>query len=161
MKAPIDVASRVSPRLSAFFDKLVNDPDREDPPTLQDVRAALVEAGNATEVRMHPQERTTALAEIESLIEEYGGEMLAIDFVTSKASEGLSRIIETAMTDVRLHRNPTLGAVRHAMVNGLTARLVGDGSIDPDADDTLLSEIDALIRRFGKDAVAEHFIRFE
>ncbi|MBI4204664.1 MAG: hypothetical protein HY527_06530 [Betaproteobacteria bacterium] len=161
MRAPIDVATRVSSQLSAFIDRLVNDPDREDPPTLQDVRAALHESGRATEVRMHPQERTSALAEIESHIEEYGGEALAIDFVTANASEGLSRIIETAMTDVRLPKNPTLGAVRHAMANGLTARLVGDGSIDPDADDTLLSEIDAIIRRFGKDAVAEFFVRLE
>lgn len=161
MRAPIDVATRVSPQLSAFIDKLVNDADREDPPTLQDVRAALHESSWATEVRMHPQDRTSALAEIESLIEEYGGEVLAIDFVTAKASEGLSRIIETAMSDASLPKNPTLGAVRHAMVNGLTARLVGDGSIDPDADDTLLSEIDAFIRRFGKDAVAEIFVRLE
>lgn len=161
MRIPIDVASRVSPQLSAFIDKLVNDPDREDPPTLQDVRAALQEGGGAAEVRMHPQDRTSTLAELESLIEEYGGEVLAIDFIAVKASEGLSRIIETAMTEVTLPRNPTLGAVRQAMANGLTARLVGDGSIDPDADDTLLAEMDALIRRFGKDTVAEPFVRLE
>jgi len=161
VKAPIDVATRVSAILSAFIAKRVNDPDREDPPTLEDLRAALHESSTAAEVRMHPQDRTSALAEIESLIEEYGEEMLAIDFVVAKASEGLSRIIETAMTDVRLPRNPTLGAVRQAMVNGLTARLVGEGAVDPDEDDTLLAEIDAFIRRFGKDAVAENFIRFE
>ncbi|OGA53613.1 MAG: hypothetical protein A3F74_02250 [Betaproteobacteria bacterium RIFCSPLOWO2_12_FULL_62_58] len=161
MRAPIDVATRVSAILSAFIAKVVNDPDRDDPPTLEDVRAALHESSRAAEVRMHPQDRTSSLAEIESLIEEYGEEMLAIDFVAAKASEGLSRIIETAMTGVRLPRNPTLGAVRQAMVNGLTARLVGEGAIDPDEDDTLLAEIDALIRRFGKDAVAENLIRFE
>lgn len=161
MRIPIDVATRVSPKLSAFIAKLAEDPDREEPPTLLDVQAALKKSSGAAQVRMHPQERTSALAEIEGLIEEFGGEALAIDFVTAKASEGLSRIIETAMTDVRLPKNPTLGAVRHAMVTGLTARLVGDGSIDPDADDTLLSEIDALIRRFGKDTVAEFFVRLE
>lgn len=161
VRVPIDVASRVSPQMSAFIDKLVNDPDREEPPTLQDVRAALRDSGKAVEARMHPQDRTSSLAEIESLIEEYGAEAMAIDFVAAQASEGLSRIIETAITDVRVPRNPTLGGVRQAMVNGLTARLVGDGTIDPDADGTLLAEIDALIRRFGEDAVAEHFVRFE
>jgi hypothetical protein len=47
------------------------------------------------------------------------------------------------------------------MVEGLTARLAGDGTIDPDEDATLLAEIDVLIRRHGPDAVAEGFIRFE
>jgi len=161
VKASIDVATRVSPQLSAFMEKLVNDPDREDTPTLKEVQAALLENTPAAEVRMHPQDRTSALAEIDSIIEEYGEEMLAIDFVVVKASEGLSRIIETAMTDVTLPKNPTLAVVRHAMVNGLTARLTGEGTIDPDEDGTLLGEIDALVRRFGADAVAENFIRFE
>jgi hypothetical protein len=161
VRIPIDVSSRVSPHLSAFMDKLANDPDREEPPTLRDVQAALQRSGGAAQVKLHPQERTTALAEIESLVEEYGEEAPAIDFISAKASEGLSRIIETAMADIRHPRTPTLGAVRQAMVNGFTARLVGDGTIDPDADDTLLAEIDAIIRRFGADAVAEHFIRFE
>lgn len=161
MSIPIDVASRVSPQLSAFMDRLVNDPDREEPPTLGDVRAALQKSAGAGLAKLHPQERTAALAEIESLIEQFGAEAPAIDFVAVKASEDLSRVIEAAMTDVRLHRNPTLDVVRWAMVNGLTAQLVGDGTIDPDADDVLIAEIDALIRRFGKDAIAEHFIRFE
>jgi hypothetical protein len=47
------------------------------------------------------------------------------------------------------------------MLEGLTARLAGDGAIDTDADETLLAEIDELIRRYGAHAVAEHFIRFE
>jgi hypothetical protein len=57
--------------------------------------------------------------------------------------------------------DPTPGAVRKAMVSGLTARLMGDGGIEPDQDDTLPAEIDELIRRYGADAVAEHFVRFE
>lgn len=161
MRISIDVATRVSPQLSAFIDKVVNNPDLEDPPTLQVVRSLLLKNARVGGARMHPQERTSALAEIESLIEEYGGEALAIDFVAAKASEGLSRIIETAMNDVRLARRPTLGAVRQAMAEGLTARLVGDGSIDPDSDETLLAEIDALIERFGADELAENFVRFE
>jgi F0F1-type ATP synthase membrane subunit b/b' len=161
VRIPIDIATRVSPQLSAFMDELANDPEREELPTLGDVRAALQKSGRAAQVKLHPQERAAALAEVESLIEEFGAEALAVDFIAAKASEGLSRIIEAAMTDVRLSRNPTLGAVRQAMVNGLTAELVGDGTIDPDADETLLAEIDALIRRFGENAVAEHFIRFE
>ncbi len=164
IRLPIDVATRVSPELSAIIEALVNDPDREEAPTLDEVRAALQERSTREAVRLaalHPQDRTSVLAEVNSLIEEFGGEVLAIDFVAAKASESLSRIIETMTSDSRFPKAPTLGAVRQAMANGLTARLVGDGTIDPDEDDTLLAEIDELIRHYGEDAVAENFIRFE
>lgn len=163
IRLPIDVASRVSPELSIIIEMLVNDPDREEPLTLEQVRA-IVDEGNAGEAELemlHPQERTSVLAEFDDLIEEFGGEVLAADFVISKASEGLSRIIETAMSDTSLPRRPTLGRVREAMAGGLIARLVGDGTLDPDEDSTLLGEIDALIAHFGADAMAEDFVRFE
>ena len=63
--------------------------------------------------------------------------------------------------DPLAHRAPTLGWVRDAMTGGLIARLVGDGTIDPDEDQTLLAEIDALIERYGDDVIAEDFVRFE
>ena len=44
---------------------------------------------------------------------------------------------------------------------GVTAELVGDGVIDPDEDQTLQAEIEALIERHGAAAIAEDFIRFE
>ena len=160
MKLPIDIATRVSAELSAFIETLVNNPDREEPPTLNEARNALLKRGRA-DATMHPQDRNSALAEIDGLIEEYGGDMLAYHFVVAKASEGLSRIIETASSDRTLPRTPTLGRVRQAMIEGLTARLAGDGTIDPDEDATLIAEIDELIRRYGPHAVAEHFIRFE
>jgi hypothetical protein len=162
MKLPIDITTRVSAELSAFIERLVNDPDQEEPPTLEDARNALGgRGGKAAQAALHPQDRSSALAEIDGLIEEYGSDMLAHHFVAAKASEGLSRIIETASSDRTHPRAPTLGRVRQAMVEGLTARLAGDGVIDPDEDATLLAEIDHLIRRHGADAVAEHFIRFE
>jgi hypothetical protein len=163
VRLPIDIATRVSAELSALIERLVNDPDREEPPSLEDARNALRGrgGGNVAEAAMHPQDRSSALAEIDGLIEEYGGDMLAHHFVVAKASEGLSRIIETAASDRTLPRAPTLGRVRQAMLEGLTARLAGDGAIDPEEDGTLLAEIDELIRRHGTDAVAEHFIRFE
>jgi MOSC domain-containing protein YiiM len=57
--------------------------------------------------------------------------------------------------------NPTLGAVRGAMVSGLTARLLADGIVEADDEQTLLAEIDRLIEHHGEDAVAETFIRYE
>lgn len=160
----LDVAARVSAELSEIIETLVNDPDREETVTLEEVRGTLVESGAAEAVQeelLHPQERNSLLAEIDGLIEEYGGEALAIDFVVASASEGLSRVIEAAMDDVSLPDEPTLGAVREAIVNGLTARLIGDGVLDADEDATLLAEIDELVRHYGADAMAETFMRLE
>jgi hypothetical protein len=95
------------------------------------------------------------------LTEEYGKEAPAIDFVVVKASEGLSRVIQAAMDDIRFLRASTLGAMREAMVSGLTARLIGEGAIDEDDEGVLLGEIDELIRRYGEDTPAETLIRFE
>ncbi|RPI44197.1 MAG: hypothetical protein EHM59_13465 [Betaproteobacteria bacterium] len=164
MKPSIDVSSRVSGGLSALLESLVNNPDREVPPTLGAVRAILRRVRKKTDVQdemMHPQDRTSVLRELDALIEEYGEEAPAVDFVVTKASEALSRIIEAAMNDPRFRRAPSLSAVREAMTSGLSAALMGDGAIDPDEDDALLAEIDALIERYGADAVAEFFVRFE
>jgi hypothetical protein len=163
MRAPIDVASRVSSELSAAMEKIVNDPDRDEPPMLGEVRAALAAVGSDAQqlALLHPQDRTSVLVELDNLIEEFGEDAPATDFVAAKASEALSRVIEAAMDDVSLTEEPTLGAVRGAMASGLIARLVGDGVIDPDDDGTLLAEMDDLIGRYGEDAVAEDLIRFE
>src|SRR3972149_2707830 len=135
MKLPIDIATRVSAELSAIIEALVNDPDQEEPPTLEEARNALLESGSgdAAQAAMHPQDRNSALAEIDGLIEEYGGDMLAHYFVVAKASEALTRIIETASSDRTFPKAPTLGRVRQAMLEGLTARLAGGGAIDPAA----------------------------
>jgi AcrR family transcriptional regulator len=163
IRPPIDVAARVSAELSKLFERLVNDPDREAPPTLEDVRAVLLRRRSPSPQRetefLHPQDRSSALGELDRLIEEYGKEAPAADFVAARASEGLSRLIEAAAADTSLP--PTLGAVRAAMAGGLTARLVGDGGIDPDDDGVLLAEIDELIRRYGAGAPAELLVRFE
>jgi len=55
----------------------------------------------------------------------------------------------------------TLGAVREALTGGIAARLVGEGAIDPDEDQTPLAELDNPIARFGPAALAEEFMRYE
>ena len=165
IRPSIDVATRISPELSAIIEGLVNDPDREVPPqTLGEVRVALVKRSTceARETEfLRPQDETSLLVELDRLTEEYGKEAPAIDFVVVKASEGLSRVIQAAMDDIRFLRAPTLGAMREAMVSGLTARLIGEGAIDEDDEGVLLGEIDELIRRYGEDTPAETLIRFE
>ena len=93
------------------------------------------------------------------MIDEFGGDVPAIDFVAAKASESLSRIIEVAMENPLVRRRATLEGVRDAMADG--ARLAGDGFIEPDEDQTLQGEIDGLIERYGGHTLAEDFIRFE
>ncbi len=164
MRASIDVATRVSPQLSDLIEKMVNDPDREQSPTLGQVRDSMQDTIGpvaAQVASLHPQDRTSLTVELDELIEEYGEEAPAIDFVAAKASEALSRVIEAAMDDPSLPEEPTLEAVREAMFNGLTARLIGHGTLEPDEDATLLEEIDVLIQRYGQDAIAEDFMRFE
>jgi hypothetical protein len=65
------------------------------------------------------------------------------------------------MNDPNTPQRPTLGAVRDAMLHGLVARLVGEGAIDPDEDETLLGEIEDLIGHHGQDALAEDLLRYE
>ena len=165
IRPSIDVATRVSPELSAIIEGLVNDPDREVlPQTLEEVRVALIRRGTAgmreTEF-LHPQDEASLLVELDRLIEEYGKEAPAIDFVVVKASEGLSRVIQAAMDKISRPRAPTLGTIREAMVSGLTAGLIGEGAIDEDDEGVLLGEIDELIRRYGEETLAETLVRFE
>jgi hypothetical protein len=163
IRPSIDVANRVSPELSRVIEKL-GEREVEPPETLGEVRAALRARGGAslrqTEF-LHPQDQESVLVELDQLIEEFGPEARALDFVLKRASEGLTRVIEAAMNEPTLPDSPTLGAVRRAMTAGLTARLVGEGTLDEDEEPTLLGEIDALIERHGAGAPAEPLIRFE
>jgi hypothetical protein len=164
MSIPIDVAVRVSPELSAIIDELVNDPDIEEPVTLGLVRrrvASGVLGEKEQAEQLHSAGRQTVLAEIDALVEQWTDKASAIDFVSAKASEQLSRVIEAMMNNPNTPQRPTLGAVREALARGIAARLVGEGAIDPDEDDTLLAELDNLIVRFGPSALAEEFMRYE
>jgi hypothetical protein len=161
----IDVASRVSPRLSALLRSRANDPDCDQPVTLIEVRRFLAELLPAdfreAERLHHIDVDSSLLDEMDALIEEYGEEVLAVDFVQTSASEQLSRAIESLVNDENRENPPTLAAVRDAIVNGLGVRLVGEGVLEEDEDDTLLSEIEDLIEQFGEDTPAEEFLRYE
>jgi hypothetical protein len=164
IRPSIDVSTRVSAELSELLETFTEDPDRETQATLGEVRAALRKRGEppARETEyLHPQDRDSLLVELDALIEEYGEEMLAADFVAGRASEGLSRVIEAVAADRNRSRQPTLGSVRDAMAGGLIAKMIGDGALDEDDDSALLAEIDELIRRHGTGALAENFVRYE
>lgn len=162
---PIDASARVSAQLSEFMESWIEDPDVDQPISLVQVRRFLVDVLPGT---FHTTERMhrfdvddSVLDELDALIEEYGEEALAVDFVQSCASEPLSRVIEAVVNDENRENPPTLAAVREAMTGGLLTRLVGDGVLEEDEDDSLLTEMDGLIERYGDDALAEEFLRYE
>lgn len=161
----IDVATHVSPQLSALLNSRINNPDNEQPVTLMAVRRFLSDLlpsdFNEAE-RMHHFDISESLTdELDALIEEFGATALAIDFAQVNASEPLSRAIERVVNDENRENPPTLAVVRDALLAGLGARLVGDGVLEDDEDDTLLAEIEALIDRFGPDTLAEDLLRYE
>jgi hypothetical protein len=164
MSFPIDVSTRVSPELSAVMEPLVNDPDIEEPITLgfvrQRIAGELVGKLDDSE-QLHFDSSHTLVGEIDTLIEQYGEDAPAIDFVIAKASEPLSRVIEALMNDANSPQRPTLAAVQAAITRGVIARLVGEGAIDPDDEPGLLDEIQYMIQHFGPASLAEHFIRYE
>ena len=165
IRNPIDIATRVSPSLSALIESRVNDPDAEQPITLAAVRTfvagLLPTAYTETEQMHHFDISESLLDELNALIEEFDGTALAIDFVQDVASEPLSRVIDAVVNDENRENPPTLETLREAIASGLTASLVGDGVLEEDEDDTLLVEIEALINRHGADSLAEQFLRYE
>ena len=165
IRNPIDIASRVSPRLSALIKSRVNDPDLEEPVTLMDVRRFLADLLPAdfseAEQLHHFDVDISLLDELDALIQEFDGSALAVDFVQANASEQLSRVIESVINDENRENPPTLAEVKAAIVAGLGARLVGEGALEDDDDDALVSEIDALIEHFGAETLAEDFLRYE
>ncbi|MBC2759712.1 MAG: hypothetical protein HGK00_07710 [Thiobacillus sp.] len=152
-------------QLSALLNSRVNNPECEQPVTLKAVRrflADLLPADFKEAERLHRIDVSESLLdELDTLIEEFGATALAVDFIQTSASEPLSRAIETVVNDENRENPPTLAAVRDAILSGLGARLVGDGVLEDDEGETLLSEIEALIEQFGADTLAEDFLRYE
>lgn len=162
---PIDIANRVSPRLSALLRSRVNNPACEQPVSLMAVRRFLAdllpEDFKEAERLHHFDVSESLLDELDALIEEFGATAPAVDFVQASASESLSRVIEAVVNDENRENPPTLAVIRDALLAGLGASLVGDGVLEEDEDDTLLQEIDALIEHAGADSLAEEYLRYE
>ena len=165
IRNPIDVASRVSPNLSALIENRVNSSEPGQDITLGTIHdfvtGLLTEAFTETEQLHHFDINESLLDELNALIEEFGDSALAIDFIQENVSEPLSRVIDAVLNNKGQANPPTLETVKNAMISGLSASLVGEGVLDEDEDDFLLAEIEALINRHGPDALAEEFICYE
>ncbi|MBS0424507.1 MAG: hypothetical protein JSR71_08830 [Proteobacteria bacterium] len=165
IRNPIDVATRVSPNLSALIASRLNRSAFAEDITLATIRdfvtGVLSDAFTETEQLHHFDINESLLDELNALIEEFGETALAIDFVQEMASEPLSRVIDTVINADNQEDPATLETVKDALTSGLSASLVGAGVLDEDEDDVLLAEIESLIDRHGPDALAEMFIRYE
>ena len=164
MRNAIEADERVSRELSAVIEAICGDPDIDEPVTLGFVRDRIRKAlnGFAEAERIHQfGDEEMLCAEVEALIEEYGEDVLATDLVSARASEDMSIVIEAVIDDTDEEFAPTLGTVKQAMSEGLVAHLVGEGLVEPDEEQMLLAEIDALIERWGADALAESVLRFD
>ena len=165
IRYPIDVATRVSPELSLFIDTLLQTPDADQGISLSMVRGTLSRMMGASltesEHLHHFDISESLLHELEALIDEYGEDAAAVNFVRIQASEPLSRVIEAVVNDENQENPPTLAIVKNAIANGLGARLVGEGVLEDDEDDGLMDEINGLIDRFGEDTLAEGILRYE
>jgi len=165
IRNPIDIASRVSPELSSLIESIINQLDTSEPIMLDSIRTFILyelpAEINETEKLHHFDIGESLIDELDALIEGFGESAAADDFVYAFASEPLSRVIEAVVDDENRENPATLATVKEAMANGLASRLVGEGILEEDEDDVLMPEIEGLIDRFGADAPAEEFLRYE
>jgi hypothetical protein len=163
MTIPIDPDALVSEELSEVMQLLLNNPEVPEPTTLSMVREilrhGLAEAEREEDRRVGSEE--TLLAELEMLIEEFGDDALASDFVTVSASEALSELIEAILERSDEDEQVLLGDVRAAIDEGLLAALEGEGLLEADEVQAIVAEVDALVDRYGADQPAEDLLRMD
>ena len=165
IRNPIDIASRVSPELTSLIETIITQLESDDPVTLGIVRTVISydipEDMSEVEEMHHFDVEESVVDELDDLIEEFGESAPAVDFIYAFASEPLSRVIEAVMNDENRENPPTLETIKDAILAGLPGRLLGEGVLEEDEDDQLLPEIDNLIERYGADALAEEYLRYE
>jgi hypothetical protein len=157
-----DIPGIVSENLAAVIEAILNHPENEQPPRLGSVLNAINHGivHHLVEERILDIEEgdNSILLEINGLIESYGADRLALDFIRYRASDNLAIVINALLNQYEDDQPATLATVLEEMNQGLVSRLVGIGDIDPDEDETLFSEIQRLIRSHGEDAPAEDFL---
>jgi hypothetical protein len=165
MTLPADIQETVTRELSTVMEVVIDSYEAQGhgPATLVSVREAM--AGGilehlAAENRVHLEDKSNLLLEIDSLIEGSGGDAFAVRFTRPRASEDLSTVIEALLDSTDYGYPPTLSTVRDAMQQGLLANLVGHGQLDSEDEQSLLDEIDAMIERHGVGALAEEFLHY-
>ena len=143
---------RASEELSEALETILFDADEEEVVTLGTARDKLREmlAEQGGEASRGGDSGQSIYGELQALVEEYGEDVPARDFVALKASEILSQVIEELLNHAD-KEDVTIGLVREA---------VKEAMIHPDAEHALVAELDALIDRYGEDALAEDVLPF-
>ena len=159
---PIDIQEKGSAALRTLIDTALDAGDDE-VLSLEGVHA-MASAGLLEELaeggRIDPVEAPGVEAELEALIEEYGGDAPAQSFSRPRASERLSRVLEAAIQAKGFDLPASLADVKAQIDEGLLADLEGRGEIDGDDRQALEAELDELIARNGEDALAETHMRY-
>lgn len=158
MAIPEDVYENTSDDLSRVIAAVLDDEEIAQPATLDAVREAILAKVKTVTLplnRFSSDDWEQLHEEIDALIEEYGGDALAVRFMRPWASEPLQRLIEAGLDEFG---EPTLGVLLEAAERGLLADLIGQGEIDDDEAQTTIAELQTLIERHGQDALAEDFL---
>jgi hypothetical protein len=145
---------RASEELAEALEAALAGADVDEVVTLGAVRDRLKEmlAEQGGEASGRSEGAQSVYAELQALVEEFGEDVPARDFIEMKASENLAGLIEELLTTAEDEDGITIGLVREA---------VKEASIDPDAEHALVAELDALIERYGEHALAEEVLPYE
>lgn len=158
MSIPEDVFENTSNGLSALIAEVLDDESRAQPATLAGIRAVVQSEAKATGGplnRFSVDESESLRDEIDALIDEYGGDALAVRFMRPWVSDGLGRLISAGLDELG---TPSLGDIFTVAEKGLLAHLIGHGEIDDDEAQTVIAELKDLIDRHGEDTLAEEFL---
>jgi len=160
MTLATDVYENTSEALSAVIEKVLNDEEIAQPASLASVREEVLKGVKTVTIplnRFSDDQLQELRDEIDYLIEEYGKDALAVRFLKPRASQALTQLIDAGIDKLG---EPSLVQLFDELENGLLANLIGKGEIDDDEAQTVTAELQALINKYGPEAIAEEFVRY-
>ena len=160
MTLATDVYENTSEALSAVIEKVLNDEEIAQPASLASVREEVLKGVKTVTIplnRFSDDQLQELRDEIDYLIEEYGKDALAVRFLKPRASQALTQLIDAGIDKLG---EPSLAQLFDELENGLLANLIGKGEIDDDEAQTVTAELQALINKYGPEAIAEEFVRY-
>jgi hypothetical protein len=158
------VSGDISPDLSRIIIYLSGRPGVNEAPTLGKIRAAiedglLARLADEGELALDLAREEAIRREVRDLVDRFGEEVLANDFVRYRADTELSVVIRALLANRDRERPATLASLLEALQDGqIVNTLVGEREIDPDRSQFLITEAQRLIDLHGSDAPAEQFL---
>ena len=159
MTLATDVNESTSEALSAVIEKVLNDEEIAQPATLDSVREEVLKGVKTVTIplnRFSDDQLQELRDEIDYLIEEYGKDAAAVRFLKLRASLALTQLIDAGIDKLG---EPSLAQLFDELENGLLANLIAKGELDDDEAQTVTAELQALINKYGPEAIAEEFVR--